>query len=364
MPYETPASAQPEAPVVAEWHTDPPEWDDFVKAHPWGTVYHLTAWRRAVEEAFSHIEGRFLLLRSSRDGGLIGGLPLYTVKSWLLGNRLVSIPFASFCDPLVPDSALLARLTDEAWRFAGTRKLASLEIRLFRAGALAERGGLAPALYSWHHHTDLRRPVEEIWKSFSKTSVRQPVVRAEKAGIQVSSGLEDDALIVMTSMLSDTRRRRSLPYLPHRFIRALKRNLGSEIMSCWIARDRNREPLAGLIGWRLGDRFAVEYAGDFIEARAVGASQLLYWRVMQAARAAGCVSFSFGRTSLDNEGLRRYKIHWGTVEEGLTMILLPDGLARNLDKEPRSFRLAKGLIAHSPQALYKLIGEFCYRHLG
>ena len=173
-------------------------------------VYHLTAWRRAVEEAFSHIEGRVLLLRSSRDGELMGGLPLYTVKSWLLGNRLVSIPFASYCDPLVPDSALLARLTDEAWRFAGARKLASLEIRLFRASALAERGGLGPVLYSWHHHTDLRRPVEEIWKSFSKTSVRQPVLRAEKAGVQTGDlivSLDDVTIRSMDDLILAVRRR-------------------------------------------------------------------------------------------------------------------------------------------------------------
>jgi hypothetical protein len=350
--------------VVTEWAVDPADWDDFVQAHPWGTVYHLTAWRRVLQKAFPHIEGRFLLLRSSADGRLLGGLPLYTVKSWLLGNRLVSIPFASFCDPLVPDSGLLARLVDEAWRFAGLRKLSSLEIRLFRAGTLAEEAGLAPALYSRHHFTDLKKPVEKLWDSFSKTSVKQQVQRAEKAGIQISSGPDDEALAVFAHMLSDNRQRHSLPNLPFRFFEAMKRELGPDRLSCWLARDQNGKPLAGLIGWRLGDRFAVEYAGDFVEARDVGANQLLYWCVMQAARSIGCGSFSFGRTGLDNEGLRRYKLHWGTIEEDLSMILLPKAHAEVIEQEPLSYRLAKGLIAHSPRALFKLIGEFCYRHLG
>ena len=364
MPYETPASAHPEAPVVAEWHTDPPEWDDFVQAHPWGTVYHLTAWRRVIEAAFPHIEGRFLLLRSSENGRIVGGMPLYTVRSRLLGNRLVSVPFSSFCDPLAASSRLLAQLVEESWRFAGLHDLTSLEVRMFKSVALAKETGVSPTLYSLHHEVDLNRPTEEIWAAFSEGSVRRRIKRAANAGIVVSSNLEDSSLLDFAGMLSDNRRRHSLPDLPFRFFEAMKRHLGPERLSCWLARDRAGNPVAGLLGWRLGNRFAIEYAADFFEARVVGANQFLTWHVMRAVRSAGCASFSFGRTSLDNESLRHYKRHWGTVETDLKEVLLPNALAKTIDKDYSSYRLMQALIAHSPRALYRLIGEFCYRHLG
>ncbi|HVB58576.1 MAG TPA: hypothetical protein VNE63_19405 [Candidatus Acidoferrales bacterium] len=80
-------------------------WDDFVSQHPRGLVYHRASWKRAIEQAFPHIRGRFLALRDSSTGAIRAGLPIYTVKSWLLGNRAVSVPFASFCEPLISSVA-------------------------------------------------------------------------------------------------------------------------------------------------------------------------------------------------------------------------------------------------------------------
>src|SRR5438552_243855 len=77
------------------------QWDAFVTGHPLGCVYHLSAWKGVLEEAFPHIRGRFLALRDGLTGQIRAGLPLYTVTSWLLGNRIVSVPFASACDPLI-----------------------------------------------------------------------------------------------------------------------------------------------------------------------------------------------------------------------------------------------------------------------
>ena len=350
--------------LTIDWASEASDWDTFVQQHPWGTIYHLTAWRRILEEVFPHIEGRFLLLRSSRDGQIKGGIPLYTVRSWLLGNRLVSIPFASFCDPLVPNSALLSLLVDEAWKFAKLRKISSLEIRLFRAGGLAEEAGLRPTPYSLHHFTALGKTVEEIWNSLDESNVRRRVKRAMKAEIRISTSLEDAALTSFLRILADNRRRHALPFMPGRFFDAMKRHLGTAHLSCWMAHDRDGKPLSGLLGWRFGDKFAIEYCGDYLESRRIGANQLLFWHVMQDVRAMGCKSFSFGRTGLNNAGLLRYKRQWGTIEDDLKVILLPKARVKAAEQDPLYYRLGKFMLVHSPRILYRLIGDFCYRHLG
>jgi hypothetical protein len=78
-----------------------PEWDDFVLRHPLGSLYHTSEWKRVIEKAFTHIRGRFLVLRDGDSEEILGGLPVYRVSSWLLGRHLVSVPFATVCDPLV-----------------------------------------------------------------------------------------------------------------------------------------------------------------------------------------------------------------------------------------------------------------------
>src|ERR1700691_3462068 len=76
------------------------EWDAFVTRHPLGLVYHLSSWQKVLDSAFEHIRGQFLVLRDER-GEIQAGLPIYTVKSWLLKDRTVSVPFATMCDPLI-----------------------------------------------------------------------------------------------------------------------------------------------------------------------------------------------------------------------------------------------------------------------
>ena len=43
-------------------------------------------------------------------------LPIYAVESGLMGRRLVSIPFATLCDPLVTDPADMEILGDAVLR--------------------------------------------------------------------------------------------------------------------------------------------------------------------------------------------------------------------------------------------------------
>ena len=64
------------------------EWDSFVARHLWGSLYHTSEWKRVIEQAFPHIRGGFVVLREGAHGEIRAGLPVYRVKSWLLGKRL------------------------------------------------------------------------------------------------------------------------------------------------------------------------------------------------------------------------------------------------------------------------------------
>ena len=88
--------------------TELPEWDAFVQRHPWGVIAHLSGWKRAVEQTFQHIRGEVVVVREG--GRIVAGIPFYDVRSFLLGNRTVSVPFATLCDPLVSSPEQLETL--------------------------------------------------------------------------------------------------------------------------------------------------------------------------------------------------------------------------------------------------------------
>ena len=63
-------------------------WDAFVENHPLGLAYHSSSWKKTLERAFKHIKGHFLALRTAGSGEIVAGVAVYSIKSWLLGNRM------------------------------------------------------------------------------------------------------------------------------------------------------------------------------------------------------------------------------------------------------------------------------------
>src|SRR5258708_3813934 len=62
-------------------------WDDYVHRHPSGTLFHLTAWKRAIEKTFGY-EPRYLVVEDR--GKIRGVLPLFLVHNPVQGTALIS----------------------------------------------------------------------------------------------------------------------------------------------------------------------------------------------------------------------------------------------------------------------------------
>ena len=65
-------------------------WDTFVSNHPYGSPFHLIAWKESIEQTFGYRP--FYLLATIGDR-VAGVLPLFLAKSLLTGRRLISSPF-------------------------------------------------------------------------------------------------------------------------------------------------------------------------------------------------------------------------------------------------------------------------------
>ncbi len=345
------------------------EWDAFVLGHPQGSVYHTTEWKRVLEQAFPHIRGRFLVLRGDDSRAIEGGLPVYRVNSWLLGSRLVSIPFATVCDPLVTTNrewyALAAELE--------TERSATRSKKLLIRAALAATN-VPPPFYGEsqfrHHALALDPDFESLSRRFDKQSVRQKSEKARKAGVTVEERSDATGMAVSHELLASTRRRLSLPPMPARFFTSIQQNLRPEHLRIFLAYQNGR-PVACHIVLIFKDQWISEYSAN-ADGAISGVNQLLYLETIRQACAAGAQKFSFGRTSIRNEGLLSYKRRWGTVEEPLTdFTLFPNGKQEpaasdngSPSEDSRLYVFCQRVIAKAPMPICKTIGDFCYRHLG
>lgn len=71
---------------------DKGKWDEFVNGLDNSTIYHLSGWKDIVEEAYNL---KTYYLFAEEDGEIKGILPLVSIDSKFLGNKLVSMPFVS-----------------------------------------------------------------------------------------------------------------------------------------------------------------------------------------------------------------------------------------------------------------------------
>jgi hypothetical protein len=343
------------------------EWDAFVTRHPLGLVYHTSSWQRVLESAFDHIRGRFLVLRDG-DGQIQAGLPVYTVKSWLLKDRTVSVPFATMCDPLISTKEefdLLWPAIEDASGKQGSRRI---EIRARRLSADCMPARLTALAKYKHNYLPLGQNTEALFHSFDKSCVRRRVDKGRRAGIVVEERQDDQSLRVFHSLLVATRRRRSLPPMPFAFFQAMYRCLSPDQVALYLAVHEGKT-VGGIMALKFKDMWIMEYNGDADNAPP-GTNQFLCWETIQRAKSSGAGFYSFGRTSLDNTSLLDYKSRWATITEDLTdFVSLPGSTAAQGDESPKAVSLAlsgaaKRLLRYAPPAVQKSFGDFCYHHLG
>jgi len=340
------------------------QWDAFATGHPHGLVYHRACWRRLLEEAFPHIRGRFLGVFDATTGQIVAGLPVYVVKSWLLGNRIVSLPYASVCDPLVTDAEHLQKLWPYVQDFYGETRAKRIEIRSRNTSNAFARPLTRGPVYK-HHFLVLDKEPQELFRSFAKSSVCQKITKAAKLGVSVSEVQSSRDMGTCAEILAQTRRRLSLPPMPASFFAAMHRNLWPRDMKMFLALS-NGEPIGCHVVLISEDVWISEYSGNTDDA-VHGVNQLLYWETILRAKQAGAKVFSFGRTAASNDGLLAYKRRWSTVEEDLVSFVFPapkESAASQDAERSILYDMIKSIVANAPMPACEMIGRFCYRHLG
>ena len=76
-------------------------WNDLVAQHPHASSFHERGWLEALQRTYGYKP--FVLTLNSPAESLTNGIVVCRISSWLTGTRLVSLPFADHCEPLVSD---------------------------------------------------------------------------------------------------------------------------------------------------------------------------------------------------------------------------------------------------------------------
>jgi CelD/BcsL family acetyltransferase involved in cellulose biosynthesis len=329
---------------------DDPRWEAFVLAHDEALAFHHPRWTQLLVDCYGFRP--FVVAVLDRDGQLAAGLPLVEAQS-LRSRRWIGLPFTDACPPLLAPGvspAGFAKTLDELRRSSG---VSSLEVRSAIDGAGARERCDAVV-----HTTQLGDDPEALFKLFHKSQVQRNVRRAEREDVVVRIGDEErDLTNTFYGLHAQTRRRLGAPVQPRRFFVALWRRLLEPGLGRLLIASAGEQPIAAAV-FVAGPR-TLTYKFGASDSRFWGLrpNHLIFWSAIRWACESGFERLDFGRSDLEDQGLRDFKKGWAATEEPLVYTTFGAGSEGGV----RSFGAARAVLRRSPVWVCRAAGELLYR---
>ena len=278
---------------------------------PAATAFHRPIWASLLAECYS-LRASALVL-SDDTGQIIGGLPVVRTHVPLRGARMVCLPFTDNCGPLVAAPAVLERLANAIAVWRTREQTPPLQVR----APMPAAGGWVQRQAAVLHTLALSADPASVFQTFRKTRVQQCITRAERAGVTVRRAESCADLRLFYELHVQTRRRLGTPVQPWRFFRLLwERVLAGGLGFAQLAIHQERV-IAGAVFLAWNDTLIYKYSASDPAFWSLRPNNLLLWTAIRWGCTNGFRLFDFGRSDLDNRGLRDFKDGWGTREKPL-----------------------------------------------
>jgi FemAB-related protein (PEP-CTERM system-associated) len=337
---------------ISELQTEITEWDAFVRRSDEGTPFHLTAWRRAVDQAFG-FRSHYLIARG-RDG-IEGVLPLFEVRGLLGGKALISVPYGVYGGICATSDTARRALVEAASELGRKCGAAYVELRQQRDQGV---GLPIKKLYVMFERSISKSDEENALAIPGKQ--RRRTRQGAKHGLRATIGR--DHLDHVYDIFAQNMRNLGTPVLPRRMFSAIFEAYGKDCQVVTIWHDGR--VVSGVLTLFHHDRVLPYYGASLREAYAFAVNDFMYWELMRYSARAGYRIFDFSR-SREGSGSYEFKRHWGfqPIPLPYQYILLRGQDLPNLSPSNPRFRLATEIWKRLPLIVTNRIGPFIARYL-
>ena len=329
------------------------EWDRLVRSHPSSNPFHCAAWARVINQTYGH-EVRYLQFHVGHE--LVAVIPLIEVVSPITGRRGVCLPFSDACGPLVFGRGDTTFIHHELSRLATERRWDYYEIRD------GQRTDAESADTFYRHWIKLSGESEEVFGRFTSATKRL-IRKVTKTDLNIAVSESAAAMEEFYRLHVRTRRRHGVPPQPWEFFRhiwehMIKAGLGFVVLARLGAR-----AVSGAVYFRFGTTAIYKYAASDPKFRTSGGNNLVMWEAIRQLITLGITTLDFGRTDLNNEGLRRFKLSWGAEEQLITYNRFPSRSKQDAAGPGIGSRLSQHVFRRLPLSVNRIVGALAYQHL-
>jgi hypothetical protein len=332
-------------------------WDQAVSAHPQSNIFHSTAWARVLNKTYGHIP---IYLQFCRGTGTFGLVPMMEVISSVTGRRGVSLPFSDFCEPLPPSEPDADLLLDKLVELARERKWDYFQLRGGRGNL--PTGAIADVERFYGHKLDLSVGRDSLFGGFDG-SVRRAVRKAENCGIRIEISSARKAMLDFYYLHVRTRGRHGLPPQSLSFFLNIDEEIMKRQLGFIVLAKRQNKPIAGAVFFCSRDTALFKFGASDERTHQFRGNNLVMWEGIRHLVGKGLKTLHFGRTALNNAGLRRFKLSWGTEEEVIEYFRFALSPQRWLNSVRNASDFHNQLFRSLPPFVNRFAGALIYSHL-
>ena len=286
-----------------------------------------------------------------------GRLPLMEARSTLGGRRAVCLPFTDHCEPIAGSREEFRELWEESLARGRAADWKSIEIR----GGKKWLPDAPASLQFYSHVMDLKAGEEVVFGRFDG-SVRQAIRKAEKVGLKVEKSDDLEGMRAYYRLHCVTRKKHGLPPQPWSFFLNIHKHLMSKGLGVLVLARSDQIVVAGAIFF-YGKQAVYKFGASDENWQQARGNNLVMWEGIRWLAAQGCEHLDFGRTSLKNEGLRRFKASWGSREGLLDYVKYDVCRARFMVDKDRASGWHNQIFSRMPIALLRIAGSILYRQM-
>ena len=341
--------------VSVDPRTDP-LWSQLVQQAT-TSVFHSPQWMKVLSDTYGWEPRAHLMLDD--HGQPQAGIPFFRISD-ILGERIVTLPFSDYCDPLVND--------EESWRFLVDQLVSEqrpLSVRCLHNDLPLRDKRFTLAKQAKWHRLDLRPGLEALWKAMHD-STHRAIRKSEREGLTVRMAQSEEELRVFFEMHLKIRKYKyGLLAQPYSFLQNIWRHFVDPRHGFLMLAIHEDKIVAGdfFLEWK--DTLYYKFNASLHDDLSRRPNDLLIWHGIQEGKERGLSYLDFGLSDIDQEGLIRYKRKFGTEEKTISFLdHSPDGGPTGAQKEIKELlrKLTARFTDHRvPDQITERAGEDLYR---
>ena len=334
-----------------------PLWQKLIDQHP-SDAFHSPSWMRVLSDTYGFDVNAYVLLDDA--GEPIAGIPFGRVAD-SKGERIVTLPFSDYCDPLVGEIDHWQYLTEPL-----LQEHSSFTIRCVHNNLpLGDERFTLVNQARWHG-MDLRPDLDTLWNGVH-SSARRAIKKAEKQGVVVHKARDVETLRIFFELHLGVRKYKyRLLAQPYRFFENIWRQFIEEQRGSLMIAAHKGEIIGGVIFLEWKDGLYYKFNASAPASLSLRPNDLLIWEGIQYGKAKGCTYLDFGLSDWDQEGLVRYKRKFASEEKTISFLRLEHSTSASRQDE-HIRRLLPQLTAlftdeTVPDSITEKAGDLLYRY--